>query len=205
MKIKLKYFTYIMIVFFSSCQSQSRMDLSELTLSEDLLVMIPKSERTLFSLDKVDPATGTPAFTTYEVQKYRYKNIEFKQPELGHNQVTFYTYKALKEGSDNQISGFSFDLEDRNEELFTILKKQYGKPEELTPVPTYTLEEVLHGHNSFVWRKNEISIILSYSYSSLNDKQRIRTTVYIINNDAKDLTFPEQISVNRLIETHKQR
>ncbi|WP_103863888.1 MULTISPECIES: hypothetical protein [Aquimarina] len=206
MKIKIEYFTYfIMIILFSSCQSQSRIDLSELTLSEDFLTLVPKAERALFYSDKIDPATGTPSFTTNEVQKYSYKNIKFERPEIGTSRVVFYTYKALEKGGDNQISGLHFNIEGKNEELFTLLKKQYGDPEELHPVPTIPKESVLYGHNSFVWKEDKTSIILDFYYSSLNDQQRIETAVYIIKNDAKDLTFPERTSAERLVNTHTKK
>ncbi|WP_159090882.1 hypothetical protein [Aquimarina aquimarini] len=205
MKMIFEYFVCLIILFSTSCQSQSRIDLSELTLSEDFLVMVPKSERTFFYSDKIDPATGTPSYTTNEVQKYSYKNVLFEQTKIGMSQVTFYTYKALEKGGNNQIFGLHFNIEEKNEELFTILKKQYGDPKELNAAPTQPKDEILYGHHSFVWNEDKISIILSYSYSSFNDKQHIQTAVYILKNDAKDLTFPKRTSVKRLMQTHTKK
>ncbi|TPN89083.1 hypothetical protein [Aquimarina algicola] len=202
MKIKSKYYIYILIIIlFNSCNSQSRMDLAELTLSEDFLTLIPKNERSLFYPDKINPDTGTPAFNTNEVQKYKYKNILFDQPEVGTSQVTFYTYKALEKGGNNQIAGIHFNIEGKNDELFTILKKQYGNPKELSPTPTTPKEGVLYGYNSFIWKENKISIFLGFNYSGLNDKQRIQTTVHILKNDVIDLTSPKRTSVERLTQT----
>lgn len=200
--LNVKIFILTMILY--SCQS--RMEVSEVILNEEVSGVI-KDKKEFFS-EQAHPSTGLPLLYTYDVQHYTFGDIDFEnnsqQTALGINSVGFYLYKTYNK-DENKIAGIRIEVHEQGEELFSYLKEKYGEPEELAPEPETRYEGIIHGISAYTW-KNEgpYTVILSKSYATKNKEQLITTTVYILNNDAEDITAEGRTSVERLLQSLKQ-
>ncbi|MFL0078047.1 hypothetical protein [Tenacibaculum maritimum] len=79
-------------------------------------------------------------------------------------------------------------------------------------------QRFLHGSNNFLWQVNDMTIVYSDLYlvntayidddgnkiADPKEEQYINSSVYIIRNDAMDMTTPGRTSAQRLIATFKQ-
>lgn len=204
MSLMLNAKIFILTMILSSCQS--RMEVSEVILNEEVSGMI-KDKKEFFS-EQIHPSTGLPLLYTYNVEHYTFGDVDFEnnsqQTTLGINSVGFYLYKAYNK-EENKIAGIRLEVHEQGEELFSYLKEKYGEPGELAPEPETRYEGIIHGISSYIW-KNDASytVILSKSYATKDKEQLITTTVYILNNDAVDITADGRTSVERLLQSLKQ-
>ncbi|MFL0089418.1 hypothetical protein V2550_12160 [Tenacibaculum maritimum] len=79
-------------------------------------------------------------------------------------------------------------------------------------------QRILHGSNNFLWQVNDMTIVYSDFYrantayidddgnkiADPKEEQYISASVYIIRNDAMDMTTPGRTSAQRFIATFKQ-
>lgn len=189
-------------MFLVSCQSNT--DLSKLTLKEDVDSLI--TDRNDFYREDVEPASGLASIYTYKIDGFsfgEYDLLDNSETAIANkNSLTFYLEKPFQK-SNNQIVGFFIKVNNSESTLFNVVESLYGRPEELSQKPTSTYEEILYGSESWLWKDQEMTIIVSKSYGSRNDKQVIDESIYLVRNDVMERGKPNRTAANRLIETFK--
>jgi len=191
----------LIMILFSSCQS--KIDLSNLTLKEDVDDFI--EERSDFFSDNTSPATGLPILYTYKIDRFSFGSLNLidnsENTNIGINKVGFFLYKPYNKDT-NTVAGLIIDYNQLDNNLYEVLEKKYGTPTIVAEKPTNKVEGILHGISAYQWKANDYqTVFLSKSYSTKNNKQAISTTVYILNNDAQDITTEDRSAVDRLLKT----
>lgn len=195
---------FLIVVFIlSSCQS--RTDLSQLNLHEDVDSLI--KNRSDFYADDVDPATGLPITYTYKVADYSFTNYKLEasseKSTTTINSVGFYLQEPFKK-NNNTISGIVINTYDEVDALYKVAEKLYGKPQVLAKKPTNKYENIIQGSEAWLWQKDEKIIVVVRSYSSRNKNQAIDETLYVLDTKILEPGNSNRTAAERLIQTYKE-
>lgn len=194
--------TSFLIFALIGCQSQSKIDLSELNLNNPL--NIEKSD--LVKQIDLDQTTGLPYYSTYQVDKYKYQDVDFL---INYPKKKKYLKSSIGFSIDNnnKLLGFfisTYNFKESNK-LFDLISKKYGKP------------IIIHIANNnwpysgYYWKqtKNGFDILLSQSQEEINNGDEkvvgFSSEVYFIKHDLKfgNMETRETILEN-FIRSHKQ-
>ena len=193
----------IIILLFSSCQS--RTDLSQLVLNEDIDTLI--KNRNDFYADDVDPATGLPIIYTYKVKDYCFDNYNLvdnsEKSIAAINSVGFYLQEPLKK-NNIQIAGIVINVYDKVNALYNVAERLYGKPQVLAEKPSTEYDGILQGSEAWLWQKDQKTIVVARSYGSRNKTQAIDEILYILDNKISEPGNNNRTAAERLIQTFKE-
>lgn len=193
-------------VMASSCSSQNKFDLQKMTFNEDVKEILKGKKK--FSQER-DVLTTLPTFYTYEMQHFKYGNIEFANKDIANDNPSSAIYFLLKDTvTPYQIKGvmINTDIKKEGDALIENLKKEYGNPKMIS---TSTISEETknpNGSNCYLWQnaKNNHSILCVQSHNKIDNKEVLSTEIVFIDSNIIDKDPDSKRTVlDRIIQTYK--
>jgi hypothetical protein len=174
---------------FSSCSSQNKFDLEKMSFTENVKDILKDKKK--FAQER-DVLTTLPSFYTYQVQDFKYGNVNFVNNEAdknnnGNTSVYFLCKDTIK---PYKIKGFIIDTDNKVEgdNLTTYLKKANGEPKKFNSTTKSETTGKPNSSDGYIWKnvKENFSILLIHSYVVINDKDVLNTKVVVIDSDILD-------------------
>lgn len=210
--MKMKYF----IIFFTgmltliSCTGQNKIDIETIDYNQNFINFFKEKDiqRKIFEME--DVWTHLPVTYTYEINKFRFGEIDFKlESEIkGGDDKSASTVKFFWKNQDmtiNKTEGKIIGIEvsinnlSEAENLTDYLKKKYGKPELLINLkePKTKKNAIIMGVETYYWEllNNDYSIIYNKNYGESFNQQNLHGLLFVIKKNATVNLYGEEKNV----------
>jgi len=189
----------ILVIMFSSCQSQNQTDIENIKIN-DTLGSLLKNIKKVYEVASI--ITTLPLVSTYDTKYFKFGSIEFSSfssNDIRYNEVGVF----LNNINERIIKGvyLHFDGTKQSIELFNYLKNKRGNPEVLCAIPKKNKNGQLLGYADYMWndKVKNYSIFLVHSYEYTDGVKDISTTMCIIDNDIKVARVNDSRTVRELL------
>jgi hypothetical protein len=204
----IKQLVLLVTIFLTAqaCTSQNRIDLEKLTYKENVMNLLRGKDKIAdtaliknmsnqqvtvrkVTLETDNVFTNLPQYRTYAIKFFRYGDFEFSNEDLENDYLMGSVSAIVASPTDQKLVGLVIDLRNTEDakKFDDHINDLYGKPTVVEPEPKPNKDGITMGDAAYVWRniRPGFSLVMDNNYSTVNGKQSMETTVYILNNDAK--------------------